>query len=129
MEYSFIGVGCEKLLAHWHHDEEAGGQRGRNEGKKESVRGLELETGEVVGSFNGSEPGGLESTDKKVKEREADIPWFTQKAKKAPGTGLAQFMEASGSLSMRWRHTAPSQEGLRSLGRKVNSEGFCAPKK
>ena len=62
-------------------------------------------------------------------EKEADIPWFTQKAKKAPGTGLAQFMEASGSLSMRWRHTAPSQEGLRSLGRKVNSEGFCAPKK
>ena len=48
------------------------------------MRGLELETGEVVGSFNGSEPGGLESTDKKVKEREADIPWFTQKANKAP---------------------------------------------
>ena len=34
-------------------------------------------------------------------EKEANIPWFTQKAKKAPGTGLAQFTEASGALSMR----------------------------
>ena len=47
-----------------------GGQRGRKEGKKESMRGLGLETGEVLGSFNGPEPGGPESTDKKVKERE-----------------------------------------------------------
>jgi len=28
------------------------------------------------------------------------MPWFTQKANKAPGTGLALFMEASGTLSM-----------------------------
>ena len=33
-------------------------------------------------------------------EKEADIPWFTQKANKAPGTGLALFTEASGALSM-----------------------------
>ena len=46
------------------------GQQGRNEGRKESVRGLELETGEVLGSFRGPEPGGPESTDKKGKERE-----------------------------------------------------------
>ena len=33
-------------------------------------------------------------------EKEADIPWFTQKANKAPGMGLALFTEASGALSM-----------------------------
>ena len=32
---------------------------------------------------------------------QADIPWFMQKANKAPGTGLALFIEASGTLSMR----------------------------
>ena len=59
-----------------------------------------VRTGHVLRSFNGPEPGGLESTDKQVKEREADIPWFTQKANKAPDMGLAQFTEASGALSM-----------------------------
>ena len=54
----------------------------------------------LLRSFNGPELGGPESTDKKAKEREADIPWFTQKANKAPDTGLALFMEASGALSM-----------------------------
>ena len=54
----------------------------------------------MLGSFNGPEPGVLESTDKKVKEREADIPWFMQKANKVPETGLARFTEASGALSM-----------------------------
>ena len=34
------------------------------------------------------------------REKEADIPWFTQKANKAPDTGLALFTEASGTLSM-----------------------------
>ena len=33
-------------------------------------------------------------------EKEADIPWFMQKANKVPDTGLALFMEASGTLSM-----------------------------
>ena len=37
---------------------------------------------------------------KKRREKEADIPWFTQKANKAPGTGLALFMKASGALLM-----------------------------
>ena len=59
-----------------------------------------VRTGHVLRSFNRPEPGGLESTDKKVKERETDIPWFTQKANKAPDMGLAQFTEASGALSM-----------------------------
>ena len=54
----------------------------------------------LLRSFNGLEPGGLELTDKKVKEKEADIPWFMQKASKAPGMGLALFTEASGALSM-----------------------------
>ena len=54
----------------------------------------------MLRSFNGREPGGPESTDKKVKEREADIPWFTQKASKAPDTALDLFTEASGALSM-----------------------------
>jgi len=53
----------------------------------------------VLRSFNGPEPGGLESMISKG-EKEADIPWFTKKASKAPGTGLALFTEASGTLSM-----------------------------
>ena len=40
-------------------------------------------------SFNGPEPDGPESTDKKVRrEKEADIPPFMQKANKAPARGL-----------------------------------------
>ena len=53
----------------------------------------------MLRSFKGLEPGGLESTNKKVKEKEADIHWFMQKASKAPGMGLALFTEASGALS------------------------------
>ena len=61
-------------------------------------------------------------------EKKADIPWFMQKANKAPDMGLALFTEASGALSMEWRRRAPSREGLRSPGRKVNSESLCAPR-
>ena len=43
----------------------------------------------MLRSFNGPEPGGPELTDKKVKERErGDVPWFMQKANKAPARGL-----------------------------------------
>ena len=43
----------------------------------------------LLRSFNGPEPGGLELTYKKVKgEKEADIPWFMQKANEAPAWGL-----------------------------------------
>ena len=41
--------------------------------------------------------------------------------------GLALFTEATGALSMGRSCRAPSREGLRTLGRKVNSEGPCAP--
>ena len=41
--------------------------------------------------------------------------------------GLALFTKASGALSMGWRRRAPSPDGLRSPGRKVNSESLCAP--
>ena len=41
--------------------------------------------------------------------------------------GLALFTEASGALSVGWRRRAPSRSGLRSPGKKVNSEGLCAP--
>ena len=50
-----------------------------------------------------------------------------QKANKAPGTGLALFTKASGAVSRGRRCRAPSQEGLRSPGRKVNSESLCTP--
>ena len=40
---------------------------------------------------------------------------------------LALFTKASDPLSMGWRCRAPSREGLRSPGRKVNSESLCAP--
>ena len=52
-----------------------------------------------------------------------------QKTNKVPDTGLALFTKASGTLSMGWRCRTLSQEGLRSPGSKVNSEGLCAPKK
>ena len=58
-------------------------------------------------------------------QKEADIPWLMQKANKAPDTGLALFTEASGALSMEWTCKVPSREGLRSPGRKVNSESLC----
>ena len=48
-----------------------------------------------------------------------------QKANKAPDTGLALFTEASGALSMEGTCKVPSREGLRSPGRKVNSESLC----
>ena len=41
--------------------------------------------------------------------------------------GLALFTEASGALLMGRRCRAPSREGLRSPGKKVNSEGLCTP--
>ena len=37
-------------------------------------------------------------------------------------------MEASGALSMEWKCRVLSRGGLRSPGRKVNSEGLCAPR-
>ena len=39
--------------------------------------------------------------------------------------GLSLFTEATGAVSMEWKHRALSQLGLRSLGRKVNSESLC----
>ena len=64
-----------------------------------------------------------------------DLPWFTQKANKVPDTELSLFTEAAGPLlvgwgcrtpSPRWRCGAPSCSGLRSPGKKVNSESPCA---
>ena len=75
---------------------------------------------------------------KDSKERTGlDLPWLTQKANIAPGTELALFTEATGALSVgwgcrtpppRWRRRAPSRSGLRSPGKKVNSESPCAPR-
>ena len=45
-----------------------------------------------------------------------------KKANEAPSMGLALLMKASGALSRGLRHRAPSQEDLRSPGRKVNPE-------
>ena len=42
------------------------------------------------------------------------------------GFGLALFTKLSGALSMWGRRRAPSREGLRNPGRKVNSESLCA---
>ena len=36
----------------------------------------------------------------KGKRKRLDLPWFTQKANKAPGTELALFTEAAGALSV-----------------------------
>ena len=73
----------------------------------------------------------------KWREQRLDLPWLTQKANKAPGTELALFTEATGALSVGWgcrmpapwwRCRAPSQSGLRSPGKKMNSESHCAPR-
>ena len=68
-----------------------------------------------------------ERDESKRREKEADIPWFIQKTNKAPDTGFALFTEASGALLMGRRCRVPSGEGLRSPGKKVNSESLCAP--
>ena len=84
----------------------------------------------MLGSFNGQEPGGPESTDKKIKERKRG--WYLlvyAGSQQSPCTGLALFTKASGALSMGWRRRALSQEGLWSPGSKVNTENLCAPKK
>ena len=54
---------------------------------------------------------------------------FTQKANKAPAPGLlcSHRPQAPSQYSEGTPPWAPSREGLRSLGRKVDSEGLCAP--
>ena len=62
---------------------------------------------------------------------EADIPWFTQKANKAPRQGTCSVhvsCKYSPSLRREWRCRAPSHSGLRSPGRKLNTESHCAPR-
>ena len=82
----------------------------------------------LLRSFNGREPGGPESTDKKAEERERG--WYSlvyAESQWSPCIGLALFTKASGTLLMGWRCRVPSQEGLRSPGRKVKSESLCTP--
>ena len=43
--------------------------------------------------------------DRKVKEREADTPWFTQKSNKALDTGLVSLTKAPGAVSRRGEGT------------------------
>ena len=73
----------------------------------------------------------------KGERKRLDLPWFTQKANKAPDTELALFTEAAGAFSVGWgrrtpsplwRCRAPSRSGLRSPGKKVNSESPCFPR-
>ena len=64
---------------------------------------------------------------KKIEERkEADIPWFMQKANKAPARDLlcSRRLQAPSRIA---KGAPPSQVGLRSPGRKVNTESPCAP--
>ena len=62
-----------------------------------------------VGLCQGPAPAGSRGTlmmtasaIRKVKgeRKRLDLPWFTQKANKAPGTELALFTEAAGALSV-----------------------------
>ena len=67
---------------------------------------------------------------KKIEERkEADIPWFTQKANKAPAQDLlcSHRPQTPSRIAEGAPPWAPSRVGLRSPGRKVNAEGPCAP--
>ena len=50
-------------------------------------------------------------------EKEASIPWVTERTNKALGQGLYHSR----------RHRASSERGLESPGRKVSSAGFHAP--
>ena len=62
-----------------------------------------------------------------MKEKEADIPWFTQKTNLALDTELASLTKAPGAPSRRGRHRAPSREGLRGPGRRVSTTGLHTP--
>ena len=67
--------------------------------------------------------------EREKERKEVDIPWFTQKANKAPAQDLLcscrpQAPSQCSEGALPWE---PSREGLRSPGRKVNSEGLCAP--
>ena len=97
------------------------------------------------GNYRGPAPVGsrdslkrMASVIRKVKgeRKRLDLPWFTQKANKAPDSELALFTEAAGALSVGWgrrtpspwwRCRTPSQLGLRSPGKKVYSESPCIP--
>ena len=59
----------------------------------------------------------------------ADIPWFTQKANKASARDLhcSRRPQAPSRTTEGAPPWAPSRVSLRSLGRKVNSEGLCTP--
>ena len=62
---------------------------------------------------------------------EADIPWFTQKANNAPRQGTCSVhvgRRRPPGLPREWRRRAPSRSGLRSPGRKVNTESLYAPR-
>ena len=68
---------------------------------------------------------------RKLGEKEADIPLFTQKANKAPIQWTCSVHishRCPPSLQRERRHRAPSHSGLRSPGRKVNAESLCAPR-
>ena len=72
---------------------------------------------QLLRSFSGPEPSGLELAKESKREKEADIPWVTQRTTKALGEGLYRSR----------RHRASSRRGLESPGRKVSSAGFYAP--
>ena len=100
----------------------------------------------AIGPLPGSSPSriqgypqddGIGERIAKWREQRLDLPWLTQKANKAPGMELALFTEAAGALLVGWgrrtpppwwRCRAPSWSGLRSPGKKVNSESPCAPR-
>ena len=61
---------------------------------------------------------------RRVREKEADVPWFLRKANRALLQGLTLLHVGTGR-PLEW---APLREGLRSLGKKVNSAGLRAPR-
>ena len=81
----------------------------------------------MLRSFNGLEPGGLELTDKKVKERKRLIFLGLHRKPIKPLHRTCSVHRGHRCPLDGRRHRAPSREGLRSPGRKVNSEGLCAP--
>ena len=69
----------------------------------------------------------------KGERKRLNLPWFTQKANKAPDMELALFTETAGALSVgwgcrtpspQWRRRVPSRSGLRSPGKTQRAPVF-----
>ena len=82
----------------------------------------------LLRSFNGPGPGGPEATIRKWKRERLILPSLRRKPIKPSTQDLRLSRRHWVPSPGGWRHRAPSQESLRSPGRRVSQRGLCAPK-